>query len=106
MAAPRPERTRRTSGTRTPPDRDTRILLFNVAFLGTLAWLGSGAKAADAPDWWHRVGQLPLMLAGLILFWIAWWHVDKGRDREALAVAGPATIILSAWLTSVHGAAL
>jgi hypothetical protein len=94
------------AATRPPPDRETRILLFNVVFFGTLAWLGSGAKAAEAGDWWHRAGQLPLMLVGLILFWIAWWHVDKGRDREAFAVGGPATVILSAWLTSVHGAAL
>jgi hypothetical protein len=106
MAAPRPERTRHTPATGEPPDRETRILWFNVAFFGTLAWLGSGAKAAQAEDWWHRFGQLPVMLTGLILFWIAWWHLDKGRDRDALAVAGPATVILSAWLTSVHGAAL
>jgi hypothetical protein len=106
MAAPRPGRIRPTSATRTPPDRDTRILWFNVLFFGTLAWLSSAARAADAGDWWHRVGQVPLALAGLILYWIAWWHLDKGRDREALALGGPATIVLSAWLTSVHGAAL
>jgi hypothetical protein len=106
MAAPPPERTRHASAARTLPDRNTRILLFNLAFFGTLAWLSSGARAAEAGDWWHRFGQLPLMLAGLILFWIAWWHVDKGRDRDALAVAGPATVILSVWITSVHGAAL
>jgi hypothetical protein len=106
MAAPRPERTRSSTATRKPPDRNTRVLWFNVAFFGTLAWLSSGARAAEAGDWWHRIGQVPLMLTGLTLFWIAWWHADKGRDREALAVAGPATIVLSAWLTSVHGAAL
>jgi hypothetical protein len=106
MAAPRPERTRASSATGTPPDRNTRILWFNVLFFGTLAWLSSSARAADAADWWHRVGQLPLMLAGLIAFWLAWWHLDKGRDREALTFAGPATAILSVWLTSVHGAAL
>ena len=101
-----PERTRRAAAKRTPPDHDTRVLLFNVVFFGSLAWLGSGARAAEGGDWWHRFGQLPLMLTGLILFWIAWWHVDKGRDREALTLAGPATVILSVWLTSVHGAAL
>jgi hypothetical protein len=106
MAAPPPERTRPSTAIRNPPDPNTRILLFNVAFFGTLAWLASGSRASDADDWWHRVGQVPLMLTGLILYWIAWWHVDKGRDRQALAVAGPATIILSVWLTSVHGAAL
>jgi hypothetical protein len=106
MAAPRPERTRRSAATRSLPDSGTRVLWFNVAFFGTLAWLSSGARASEDGDWWHRVGQLPLMLVGLILFWIAWWHLDKGRDREALALAGPATIILSAWMTSVHGAAL
>jgi len=47
-----------------------------------------------------------MVLAGLILFWIAWWHLDKGRDRQALVLAGPATVILSVWITSVHGAAL
>ena len=104
MAAPRPERTRRTSTTRSPPDRNTRIMLFNVAFFGTLAWLSSSAQASDAGGWWHRGGQLPLMLAGLSLFWIAWWHLDKGRDHEGLMVAGPATVILSVWITSVHGA--
>jgi hypothetical protein len=78
--------------------------MFNVLFFGTLAWLGSGAQAADASDWWHRIGQLPLMVAGLVLFWIGWWHVDKGRDRQALMVLGPAVAILSVWVTSVHGA--
>ena len=107
MAAPgRPERARGAAAKRAPPDQDTRILLFNTVFFGSLAWLGSGAKASAGGDWWHRVGQLPLMLTGLILFWIAWWHVDKGRDREALTLAGPATAILSVWLTSVHGSAL
>jgi hypothetical protein len=106
MSAPRPERTRPSSVTRTPSDRNTRILWFNVAFFGTLAWLSSSARASDAGDWWHRIGQLPLMVAGLTLYWIAWWHLDKGRDRHALALAGPATVILSVWITSVHGAAL
>ena len=106
MAAPPPERTRPSSVTRTAPDRNTRILWFNVLFFGTIAWLSSAARAADAGDWWHRIGQVPLVLAGLALFWIAWWHLDKGRDREALSVAGPAAVILSVWITSVHGAAL
>jgi hypothetical protein len=106
MAAPPPERTRPSSATRTAPDRNTRILWFNVLFFGTLAWLSSAARAADAGDWWHRIGQMPLVLAGLVLYWIGWWHVDKGRDRQALAVAGPGTVILSVWITSVHGSAL
>jgi hypothetical protein len=108
MAAPGPRnRTRRTPATaRTPPDRDTRILLFNVVFFGTLSWLASAARAAEAAGWWHRFGQLPLMITGLILFWIGWWHLDAGRDRQALMVCGPAVAILSIWLTSVHGAAL
>jgi len=106
MAAPPPERTRSTSATQTVLDRNTRILWFNVLFFGTLAWLSSSARAVEAGDWWHRWGQLPLMLAGLVLFWIAWWHLDNGRDRHALTFAGPATVILSVWITSVHGAAL
>jgi len=107
MAARRQsERVRRVTVTRDLPDRTTRVLLFNVTFFGTLAWLSSSARATDAADWWHRWGQLPLMLTGLVLFWIAWWHVDKGRDRQGLMLAGPATAILSVWMTSVHGAAL
>jgi hypothetical protein len=106
MPAPPPERTRTTSATRTPLDRNSRILWFNVLFFGTLAWLSSAARAADAGGWWHRIGQVPLVLAGLVLFWIAWWHLDHGRDREALALAGPATIVLSVWITSVHGSAI
>jgi hypothetical protein len=106
MAAPRPERTRRPATTGTPPDSTTRILWFNVVFFGTLAWLSSAARASDGGDWWHRVGQLPLVLTGLVLYWIAWRHLDKGRDGTALELAGPATVILSVWMTSVHGAAL
>jgi hypothetical protein len=97
-------KTRSTTVTR-PPDRSTRILMFNVSFFGTLAWLGGGAQAAEAEGWWHRFGQLPLMLAGLIIFWIGWWHIDQGRDRQALIAFGPAVAILSIWITSVHGAA-
>ena len=107
MPAPPPERTRLSSSTtRTAPDRTARILWFNVSFFGTLAWLSSAARASEAGDWWHRIGQIPLVLAGLTLFWIAWWHLDKGRDRQALTLAGPATVILSVWITGVHGAAL
>jgi hypothetical protein len=107
MAAPKPpERTRRATVVRPPPDRDTRILMFNVTFFGTLAWLASAAKAGTAVgDWWHRYGQIGLMLAGLVLFWMGWWHVDKGRDRQALFVLGPAVAVLSIWATSVHGSA-
>jgi hypothetical protein len=101
-----PERTRRAAVTRDLPDRATRVLLFNVAFFGTLSWLASSAQATDASGWWHRVGQIPLMLAGLILFWICWWHLDAGRDRQAFKLGGPAVAILSIWMTSVHGAAL
>jgi hypothetical protein len=99
----RDEETSRAKAARLP-DRQARILMFNVTFFGTLSWLGSGAQAADSGDWWHRVGQLPLMLAGLVLFWMGWWHADRGRDRQALIAYGPAVAILSAWITSVHGA--
>ena len=77
--------------------------MFNVTFLGTLSWLGAGAQAADAGGWWHRTGQLPLMLAGLVILWMGWWHIDQGRDRQALMAYGPAVAILSVWVTSVHG---
>jgi uncharacterized membrane protein len=107
MAAPLPpERTRQPTTTRPPPDRATRTLLFNVTFFGTLACLASAARAADVDDWWHRFGQLPLVLSALILFWLGWWHVDKGRDREAVTLFVPGVAILSVWLTSVHGSAL
>jgi hypothetical protein len=98
-----PQRTGRAKASR-PPDRETRILIFNVTFFGTLAWLGAGAQAAASGDWWHRAGQLPLMLTGLIVVWIGWWHIDHGRDRQALMAYGPAVAILSIWITSVHGA--
>ncbi len=104
MPGPPPHERARRTAVASPPDRITRILMFNVAFFGTISWLGSGAEAAAGGDWWHRTGQLALMLAGLILFWIGWWHVDKGRDRHALMVFGPAVAILSIWMTSVHGA--
>jgi hypothetical protein len=35
---------------------------------------------------------------------MGWWHADRGRDRQALIAYGPAAAILSAWITSVHGA--
>jgi carbon starvation protein CstA len=105
MAAPRPSERTRTSPYGAPVDQQTRTLLFNVVFFATLASLSSAARAAQATDWWHRYGQVPLMLAGVVLLWIAWWHADNGRDRQALTAAGPAVVILSAWLTSVHGAA-
>jgi hypothetical protein len=98
-----PQRIGRATAGR-PPDRQARILMFNVAFFGTLAWLGAGAQAAKSGDWWHHAGQLPLMLTGLVLSWIGWWHIDRGRDRQALLAFGPAVAILSIWITSVHGA--
>jgi hypothetical protein len=97
------QRTGRATANR-PPDRQTRILMFNVSFFGTLSWLGAGAEASASGDWWHRVGQLPLMLTGLIVFWIGWWHIDRGRDRQARVAYGPGVVILSIWITSVHGA--
>ena len=106
MAVDDRRQTARAPATDRHPDGGTRTLMFNVAFFGTLAWLGSGAQVAiETGDWWHRFGQVPLMLAGLILFWIGWWHVDKGRDRLAVTMFGPAVAALSVWVTSVHGTA-
>jgi uncharacterized membrane protein len=80
--------------------------MFNVAFFGTLCWLASAAQAGtEGAGWWHRYGQVGLMIVGLVLFWVGWWHVDNGRDRQALSVFGPAVAILSVWVTSVHGSA-
>ena len=78
------------------------VLMFNSAFLGTLAWLASAAAVARSNGWWYELGQVALALAGIVLFWIAWWLDERGRTRRALQVAGPGVAILSIWVTSVH----
>jgi hypothetical protein len=78
------------------------ILLFNCAFFGTLAWLASVAVVAKSDGWWYELGQAGLALAGIVLFWIAWWLDEQRQTREALRVAGPAVAVLSIWVTSVH----
>jgi hypothetical protein len=85
-----------------PPEETTRILVFNLVFFGTLAWLGSAATVADAGGWWYQLGQVALALAGIVLFWIAWWFDERGLERRALTLAGPAVAILSVWATSVY----
>ena len=91
-------------GVRRTPTETNRILLFNVAFFGTLAWLGSAARVGRADGWWFEQGQFGLVLLGSILFWVAWWHDDNGRHRRALDFAVPAVAVLSIWVTSVHSA--
>jgi protein-S-isoprenylcysteine O-methyltransferase Ste14 len=78
------------------------ILLFNSAFLGTLAWLASAAVVSRSDGWWYERGQIVLVVAGVVLFWIAWWLDEQRRTRQALKAAGPAVAILSIWVTSVH----
>ena len=91
-------------GVRRTPTEINRILLFNVAFFGTLAWAGSAARVARTQGWWFELGQFGLVLAGLVLFWMAWWLDDRGRCRDALNFAVPAVALLSVWFTSVHSA--
>lgn len=91
-------------GVRRTPAETTRILLFNVAFFGTLAWLGSAARVARSDGWWFETGQLALVLAGTILLWLAWWHDERGRTRTALNFGVPAIALMSVWVTSVHSA--
>jgi protein-S-isoprenylcysteine O-methyltransferase Ste14 len=78
------------------------ILLFNCVFLGTLAWVASAAAVARSHGWWYEIGQAALAVAGIVLFWIAWWLDERRRTRQALQVAGSAVATLSIWLTSVH----
>jgi hypothetical protein len=78
------------------------LLLFNSVFLGTLAWLASAASVARSHGWWYELGQMGLALAGVILFWIAWWLDERRRTRQALHVGGSAVATLSIWVTSVH----
>ena len=80
----------------------SRILLFNCIFFGTLAWLGSVAFVARAEGWWYETGQIALALAGMVLFWIAWWHDEHDRTRQSLQVAGAAVADMSIWVSSVH----
>ena len=78
------------------------ILLFNSAFFGTLAWLASAAIVAKSDGWWYERGQAALALAGIVLFWVAWWLDEHRNTRRALQFAGPGLAVLSIWLTSVH----
>ena len=89
-----------------PVEEVNGILLFNCAFLGTLAWLASAAVVARSNGWWYEFGQVALAVAGIVLFWIAWWLDEQRRTRQALKVAGPAVATLSIWLTSVHAVLL
>lgn len=91
-------------GVRRTPTETNRILLFNVVFFGTLAWFGSAARMGHENGWWFEIGQFPLVLAGSILFWVAWWLDDRGRHRRALDFAVPGVAALSVWITSVHWA--
>jgi hypothetical protein len=87
-----------------PVEEVNGILLFNSAFLGTLAWLTSAVVVAKSDGWWYELGQFALALAGIVLFWIAWWLDERGRTRRALQMAGPGVAVLSIWVTSVHAA--
>ena len=89
-----------------PVEEVNGILLFNCAFLGTLAWLASASVVARSNGWWYEFGQVALAVAGIVLFWIAWWLDEQRRTRQALKVAGPAVATLSIWLTSVHAVLL
>lgn len=89
-----------------PVEEINGILLFNCAFLGTLAWLASAAVVAKSDGWWYELGQMVLALAGIVLFWIAWWLDEHGRTRRALQAVAPAVAILSIWVTSVHAVLL
>jgi hypothetical protein len=80
----------------------SETLLFNAAFFGTLAWLVAAAVVADADGWWYELGQFGLALAGIVLFWIAWWLDCHDRTRPALEAGGAGLAALSIWLTSVH----
>ena len=91
-------------GVRRTPAETNRILHFNLTFFGTLAWLGSAARVARAQGWWFELGQFGLVLAGLVLFWVAWWLDDRGGHRQALNFAVPAVALLSFWFTTVHSA--
>jgi hypothetical protein len=85
-----------------PVEEVNGILLFNSAFFGTLAWLASAAIVAKSDGWWYELGQIALALAGIVLFWMAWWHDEHGRTRQALRFGGPGVAVLSIWVTSVH----
>jgi hypothetical protein len=84
------------------PEERTRILFFNLVFFGSLAWLGTAVTVSNADGWWYELGQVGLALAGIVLFWIAWWYDERGFQRRALQLAGPAVAVLSVWATSVY----
>jgi hypothetical protein len=90
MAEPRP--VKETNG----------ILLFNSTFFGTLAWLASAAFVGKHDGWWYELGQIGLALAGIVLFWIAWWLDEHRQTREAVQIAGAGAAVLSIWVTSVN----
>lgn len=98
-----PAKTREVSvARRRTPEEVSRILLFNIVFFGSLAWLGSAADVSHHEGWWYELGQIGLALAGIILFWIAWWFDGQGLTRQALGAVVPAVATLSIWLSSVH----
>jgi hypothetical protein len=85
-----------------PVQETNGILLFNTTFFGTLAWLASAALVGKSDGWWYELGQIPLALAGIVVFWIAWWLDEHRRTRQAVHIAGAGVAILSIWVTSVH----
>ena len=89
------------SGQRSREEIDS-ILVFNLAFFATLAWLGSAAGVAKAGGWWYERGQMALAIAGMVLFWVAWWCDEQGRRRPALQLGSLGVAVLSVWVTSVH----
>jgi hypothetical protein len=102
----RPARSREASSAagRRAPEEVNRILLFNLLFFGSLAWLGSAADVSHSHGWWYERGQIALALAGLILFWIAWWFDGQGETRQAIGTVVPAVATMSIWFSSVHSA--
>ena len=58
------------------PDPDVRRGLLRHDLVAGLGRPGRGGRRLVASHW-----PTGLMLAGLVLFWLGWWHVDKGRDR-------------------------
>lgn len=91
-------------GARRSREEITGILMFNVTFFGTLAWLASAADVAHSKGWWYERGQMALALAGVVMFWMAWWFDQRGRARASLSLAAPAVATLSLWFTAVHSA--
>jgi hypothetical protein len=101
--AARPRQAPSVSGRRSP-EEVSRILLFNLLFFGSLAWLGSAADVSHSNGWWYGRGQIALALVGIILFWIAWWFDGQGLPRPAIGTVVPAIATMSVWFSSVHSA--